>query len=331
MSPDRMPRPTLSLLGFPVHVRPGFVLFMFLIMVMYGGSLGVWTAGAIAVFTVVHELGHALAARRCGAQARISLDFLMAYAAYQPTHPMSWRQRAGIALAGPTLQITLSSVILVAVGVNPFDRFDIGTSEATIAIWWAGIALGVLNLLPVLPLDGGAVMSAVLRHVSPAHGERIANAISIGVTVAGAAVVFSVPSMNGFLPFVLVLAVFQFQSFARDKALDVIVHESSGDPTIDAAVTDRLVSLERLDDAVEFGARAYSQCPYSDTALHVARALVSRGDIDGALKWLQAARASSLDSGSLSSALESNVEFEILHGDERFDSLRSSLLLEARN
>lgn len=331
MTANRTPRPTLSLLGFPVHVRPGFVLFLFLIVVMYGGSLGVWTAGAIAVFTVIHELGHAIAARRYGARARISLDFLMAYAAYQPSHPMSWRQRAVIALAGPTLQVSLSLVILLLAGVNPLDRFDIGSSEATIAVWWAGIALGVLNLLPILPLDGGAVMTAVLQHISPTNGERIANAISIGITVVGAAFVFVVPELNGFLPFVLVLAVFQFQSFARDKAINSIVDDSSsGDPTIDAAVTDRLVSLDRFDDAVNFGSRAYAQCPYSETAVHVARALMARGDTEGALMWLNAAVNSSMDEELLSNSLAVSEEFEALHGDPRFDSLRSALLLSAR-
>lgn len=334
MSTDHTPRSTLSLLGFPVQVRPGFVLFLLLIVVMYGGSLGVWTAGTIAVFTVVHELGHALAARRFGANARISLDFLMAYAAYQPSHPMTWRQKAAIALAGPTLQISLSSAILLASGVNPLNRFDIGSSEASIAVWWAGIALGVLNLVPVLPLDGGAVMNAVLQRISPRHGERIAIGVSVALTTVGIAVAFVIPSMNGFLPFVLVLAVFQFQSIARNKALDVIVHdssgESSGDPVIDAAVTDRLVALQRFDDAVEFGARSYSQCPYSDTAINVARALVGRGDNDGALAWIRAAVNSALDQELLNSSLESSEEFVRLHGDPRFDELRSSLLLSAR-
>ena len=52
------------LLGFPVHVRAGFVMFMVLIVVLYGGEFGLWLAGSLAVFTLIHELGHAVAARR---------------------------------------------------------------------------------------------------------------------------------------------------------------------------------------------------------------------------------------------------------------------------
>ena len=51
------------LLGFPVHVRGGFVMFMVLIVVLYGGEFGLWLAGSLAIFTLIHELGHAVAAR----------------------------------------------------------------------------------------------------------------------------------------------------------------------------------------------------------------------------------------------------------------------------
>jgi len=52
------------LFGFPVHVRPGFVMMMVLIVVLYGDAYGLWLAGALAGFTLLHELGHAVAATR---------------------------------------------------------------------------------------------------------------------------------------------------------------------------------------------------------------------------------------------------------------------------
>ena len=72
----------MKVLGFPIHVRPGFLFFMVLIVALYRDEFGVWLAGSIAVFTVLHELGHAVAARRAGATAEISLDFLAGYASY---------------------------------------------------------------------------------------------------------------------------------------------------------------------------------------------------------------------------------------------------------
>ena len=89
------------LLGFPVHVRPGFVMFMVLIVVLYGDAFGLWLAGSLAAFTLLHELGHAVAARRAGAEAEISLNFLAGYASYVPTRPLSRLEQIGISFAGP--------------------------------------------------------------------------------------------------------------------------------------------------------------------------------------------------------------------------------------
>ena len=60
------------LLGFDVHVRTGFLIFLGLIVFLYQDQFGLWLAGGIAVFTLLHELGHAIAARSAGAEAAIS-------------------------------------------------------------------------------------------------------------------------------------------------------------------------------------------------------------------------------------------------------------------
>ena len=44
------------LLGFPVYVRPGFVMLMVLIVVLYGDVFGLWLAGSLAAFPLLHEL-----------------------------------------------------------------------------------------------------------------------------------------------------------------------------------------------------------------------------------------------------------------------------------
>ena len=49
--------------GFDVRVRLGFLLFVGLVAFINPGPLGIWLAGALAGFTLLHELGHAVAAR----------------------------------------------------------------------------------------------------------------------------------------------------------------------------------------------------------------------------------------------------------------------------
>ena len=58
------------LFGFDVRVRLGFILFVGLIAFINPGPLGLWLGAALAVFTLLHELGHAVAARSAGAGRR---------------------------------------------------------------------------------------------------------------------------------------------------------------------------------------------------------------------------------------------------------------------
>lgn len=95
--------PAFHLFRFPIHIRPGFVMFLALVIFVNGGALGVWIAGSAAVLTLLHELGHAFAARATGARAEISLDFLAGYASFVPTRPLKRWERAGISVAGPAV------------------------------------------------------------------------------------------------------------------------------------------------------------------------------------------------------------------------------------
>src|SRR6266542_3977884 len=102
--------PAFRLFGFPVHVRPGFLFFLIVVVAINGGdALALWLAAFMATFTLLHELGHAVAARATGARAEISLDFFYGYAAFTPTRPLKRWERAGISFAGPATQIALSS------------------------------------------------------------------------------------------------------------------------------------------------------------------------------------------------------------------------------
>jgi Zn-dependent protease len=205
-------------LGFPVQVRPGFVIFLLLIVVVSRGSLGLWMAGAIAGFTLAHELGHALAARATGAEAEISLDFLAGYASFMPTRVLKRWERAGIAFAGPAVQIGIGLVLLAGMGVNPLSRFEVTDSPAAFAIWWAGPMIGLLNLLPIYPLDGGSIAAAGIDFVVPGKGRRIMSALSLPLTAGGVALLAFSSELRPLAPFAAILLVFQLQAMAAERS-----------------------------------------------------------------------------------------------------------------
>ncbi len=203
----------MRIFGFPVKIRAGFGVFMLLIIAINGVPMGPWLAGSVAVFTLVHELGHAVAARRTGAQASIALDFLAGYAAFVPTRHLHRWERAGISIAGPATQILLGLAILLALGVNPLDHDQFAAEYSTFAIWWAGPVIGLFNLIPVLPLDGGNIAAEGLDFFAPGRGREIMARISVPLT--GAAFIYMLVSddLRPLAAFAGVLLVFQLQMY----------------------------------------------------------------------------------------------------------------------
>lgn len=201
----------IKLLGFDVTVRPGFIVFMLLIVFLYGDAFGLWLAGSLAAFTLLHELGHAVAARRAGAHAEISLDFLAGYTSYRPTREMSRATRALVSFAGPATHIAVSLGVLLAMGVNPVDRDSIGQSAAAVAIWWAGPVIGLFNLVPVLPLDGGHIAQTGLEATIGDRAQRVMVGFSLAATGGFAVWCLVDPDRRFYAIFVAFLLIAQVQ------------------------------------------------------------------------------------------------------------------------
>lgn len=291
---------TFQLFGFPVAIKPGFGVFIFILAFLYPFPLGLWVAGAVAVFTLIHELGHAIVARRNKCDASIALDFMVAYASYESSTPLKWKQKIAIALSGPGLQIGIALLVLLAFGVNPFSRADISSSEVAAAVWWAGVALGALNLIPLLPLDGGAVVGEVVERIFPQRGRRYVLQASFGITAVAAAASVMYGAI-GLVPLFVFMMVMQWQqlTLARQlkRAFDHSLLVSDGDSKIDAAVLAAMIDVSQFNEALAYATDAYSKCPACTTAFSAAVAAhhLQRSDLSRA--WLQTAEMSQISKG----------------------------------
>jgi Zn-dependent protease len=173
-----------QVLGFPVRVGIGALLAPFLLFGLGGGlNLERLAVGAAAYlgFMLVHELGHAVVARRYGCKdVSISLDFLIGYARFSPPVGLSRARRAAISAAGPVVEIGIGVALLAALGHGPIARPDGYLPEM---IWWFGPVLGALNLVPVYPLDGGNIVATGLDKLIPGRGIAIWQKVSLGLAV----------------------------------------------------------------------------------------------------------------------------------------------------
>lgn len=114
---------------------------------------------------LIHELGHAWAAAGKGRRVyRITLYGLAASVCRSSGH-LRPRDQAAIAIAGPISHLLIGAVLWTTWQMLPSDNEPLRFATGFPAV--SNLTLGVLNLLPVHPLDGGraarALIAALLR------------------------------------------------------------------------------------------------------------------------------------------------------------------------
>ncbi len=189
-----------TLAGFPIRVHPLF----WLIAVLLGSASGdpiqilIWIL-VVFVSILVHELGHALAFRRYGLNSQIVLHFAGGLTIPESTYWGSrWanvalgpNQQIFISLAGPGSGFILAALVITGVillggsvlttrllGIIPLPAMALLPFGGSIvnmlvtALLWVNIFWGLINLMPVYPLDGGSVARNILLQVDPVDGVR---------------------------------------------------------------------------------------------------------------------------------------------------------------
>jgi len=138
-------------------------------------------------------------------------------------------------------------------------------------------------------------------------------------------------NLRGFLPFIVFLLIYQVQALRPRPQTALQQLKPRGDFLSDSLMTGMLVDNKRIDVAISYGSESFALCPFSDTAVNVARALVLRSDPEGAIKWLHAAKNCSIDFATLLEKINTADEFQELHSVAEFDSLHAELLLRVQN
>lgn len=205
-----------SLFNIPIRVQPWF----WLTMAFVSGQLFIGTKQAlfnILLFLIagfisilVHELGHALTAKAFGKRVEIVLQAFGGYAAYSGGASLSRTRTFLITAAGPALQIALGALVYLFAKTFPGMSFQ--------AIYFVKVLYGisfvwaVLNLLPVLPLDGGRILQTILGP------SRIKLTLLISIVVAGGVgVMYFMNTGDPLLP--IFMGMFAYQAFQALKAL----------------------------------------------------------------------------------------------------------------
>lgn len=181
-----------KVLGIPVRVH-WTMLFLVMLLSWGGGMIGLVAglASLVLLFAsiVAHELAHALAARRYGIATNEILLMPLGGVAKIAGEPKNGGQEVVIALAGPLMSLALAGI--AALGASLAAPIPL-LHGPLVALAKANAMLGLFNLLPAFPMDGGRVLRGLLRKRSgmlqaTRTAVKVARWLAVPMAIAGIA------------------------------------------------------------------------------------------------------------------------------------------------
>ncbi len=182
--------PAFRLWGIPVKLSGGFFLVAFLLGMPRSTEgrelvrVGIWMA-VVFLSILWHELGHGLAAKSLGYRPEIRLWTMGGLTSWRSGPEPTWSQRIFTSFAGPLAGFLLGGAIyLLASWFPPAPASPL--QQAAYYAVWVNLGWGALNLLPLLPYDGGHILEAGLDRLTRGNGARPARVVSLIVAAVAA-------------------------------------------------------------------------------------------------------------------------------------------------
>ena len=233
--------------GIPIRLHLTFLLLIGWLLSMAGSNRTMlWVTLGLFGSVLLHELGHSVVAQRFGVEVLDITLFPIGGLARMATIPREPRQELLIAVAGPAVNFVLGPLLLLAhqaVGGRPILEDIVNPGGAPLLkMAWLNVLLGVFNLVPAFPMDGGRILRALLAmRMSYVRATRISS--SLGQLLAFGMGIIGLMSGNPLLVFV---AFFVFIGAAEEGARVQTQAITEGVPVRDAMIT-RFFTLTRAD------------------------------------------------------------------------------------
>lgn len=239
---------------------------------------------ALFGIVVLHELGHALTARRFGIRTRDITLLPIGGVARLERMPEDPKQELLVALAGPAVNVALAAILFAilvpATTLAQLHEVRLVGGHFLAKMMWVNVSLAVFNLIPAFPMDGGRVLRALLAmRMDYVRATQVAASIGQGL-----AFVF------GFIglftnPFLVFIALFVWMGAAGEAGMVQIKSALGGIPISRAMITEfrTLRPGDSLASAVEHILAGFQQdFPVVDEAGQIVGVL-TRADLMKAL------------------------------------------------
>jgi Zn-dependent protease/CBS domain-containing protein len=281
--------PIMRLAGIQLRIHITFLLLIgWLAFGFYAEGGSAAAAGRVLfilllfVCVVLHEFGHALAAKSFGINTPDITLLPIGGVARLERMPEEPRQELLIAAAGPAVNVVIAIALWLVIGRRPStDPAIFESPDFLMKLLQINIGLLLFNLLPAFPMDGGRILRALL-----ATRMSYARATQTAATV-GQAFAFIFGFIGLFAnPLLIFIALFVYIGATQEAALAQMKDVSRGLPVSSAMVRDfrsltRNATLEEAVDALL--ATSQHDFPVVDEAGNVTGVLTRR-DLISALR-----------------------------------------------
>lgn len=289
-----------------VHIHPIFLLVAGLLAFLNTSTpLGALIFGGIILVSVlIHELGHALSALYFGQRAKIDLYGLGGVTHRKGPDLHKWQEFA-IVFFGPLFGFSLAifaRVLLKFSSQMPPLLVETLDIVQAVNIFWT-----IVNLLPILPLDGGHLMRIFFEKIFGYRGLRISLFISL-ILAAGIGVLAFV---SGIFLAGAIFLMFAFDNFRSFQALSGST-ELDRDETLQSLIKKGMLAKEEGDDDEAIAAfntireKTKSGLLFQEATEVLSSLVLKKGDPQQALSLLKEIGA--LSPEGLKNAMEANFQ-----------------------
>jgi Zn-dependent protease/predicted transcriptional regulator len=225
---------------------------------------GVLLICAVFFIIVLHELGHALAARYYGIPTKDITLLPIGGVARLERMPEKPAQELVVALAGPAVNVVLAvffGAVLALQGPPRVEQALTFGGGLVADLFWVNVGLVLFNMLPAFPMDGGRVLRALLAMWLGANratqiAARIGQGMAVALFVLGLVVVSETSN-----PMLMLVAVFVWIG-AREEAAAMRTKSGLAGVSVGALMVRQFATVnpdDPLESVARYARRTYQQ------------------------------------------------------------------------